>query len=289
MEEPAQFPTTSFEPSVGPTSVRGVAAAAWRGFVQGWVLGQEPTGNADTPLRRWLLRPARKSVSLFLLATAAIYAALCLWDGWSWATQLSPTYGFIIIRISVVIMLAAIDAVMLPFRIGIFLGLNLINCLILFLPLGLLHGLSLSPAGEARARATRQSAQAIFPAVGLAVLIFNYGVAVVPGDQYVGWIHEYILMSPERGAIFVLAVLAWMGRNVLMNAAARRPLPAPAMAHATATELTPLATDEFIGEAQPLDFGGARSKECPRCGTRNYETAMLCRQCAKNIERVKPS
>lgn len=117
-------------------------------FIIKWLFGVDTQSDVSKPIGRWIFRPLKKGVSFTLLGFISIYILLCLWDGYAWSTQISPTYGLRIIRLLFVAVLAVGDALILPFKAGQVLFFALLNVVILFPVFGILHGLTLSPNGE---------------------------------------------------------------------------------------------------------------------------------------------
>ena len=68
------------------------------------------------PFNRWLVRPVTKAMVFFLAGLILNYIILCLWDAYAWSTEISSTYGLLIIRAIVVIILAIVDLIALPSR-----------------------------------------------------------------------------------------------------------------------------------------------------------------------------
>ena len=232
-----------------------------------WLLGIDTVEGVSTPIKRWIVRPIKKGVSFCLLGIISIYVVLCLWDGYAWSTQISPSYGLILIRMIVVIVLAIIDAVVLPFRAGAFLLFAFLNAAILLPFIGILHGLSLSPAGENQIRRERNPIPTVLFIGGIAVLAFSFGNAVIQGD-YLGFIDGYIFSSAKISFLFVLGLLLWVGRNIYISIQARHTYLFP-------QEETPIQS-ENTGSSQ-------KTKKCPYCDEENLDNAIICRNCAKQI------
>lgn len=185
-----------------------------------WLFGIDTPQDVSTIIGRWVVRPIKKGVSFFLLGIIAIYIVLCFWDGYAWSTQISPTYGFQIIRFIVVAFLAIIDAIILPFRAGSFLLFTIINTAIIFPFIGLLHGLTLSPSGENLMRGEKNIVPTVLFFLGMGALVFSYGTAVIEQD-FRGLIDNYIFSSMNITVPFVAGFLIWMGRNIYYSIRAR--------------------------------------------------------------------
>ncbi len=160
-----------------------------------WLLGLDSPEDVASPIGRWIVRPLKKGVSFFLLGILSIYIALCFWEGFAWSTRISPWFGLKIIRLIVVLILSVINVVILPFKIWPFLIFIIINAAILFIPIGIFHGVTLSPAGEIHASNSSNRMPTVLFLIGIGVLIFSYGIAVLE-DDFVGLISAYILVSP---------------------------------------------------------------------------------------------
>jgi hypothetical protein len=185
-----------------------------------WLFGLDTPQDVSTPLGRWIVRPIKKGISFFLIGIIAVYVVLCFWDGYAWSTQISPTYGLRIIRLLVVAILAIIDAVILPFRAGSFLLFMVLNAAILFPFVGILHGLSLSLYGEDLMRKEKNIVPTILFFVGMGVLVFSYGTAILEQD-FSGLIDDYIFSSMNIMVPFALGILIWTGRNIYYSIRAR--------------------------------------------------------------------
>ncbi|MEW5988474.1 MAG: hypothetical protein AB1791_17735, partial [Chloroflexota bacterium] len=142
-----------------------------KAFTIKWLFGVDTLKDVSTPLGRWVIRPIRKGISFFLLGLIGVYAFLCFWDGYAWSTRISPTYGLRIIRLIVVAILAIIDAIILPFRVGSFLLFAAINVVILFPFIGILHGLSLSLEGENLMRREKNPTPTVLLVAGVGILV----------------------------------------------------------------------------------------------------------------------
>ena len=157
------------------------------------------------PFNRWLVRPVTKAMVFFLAGLILNYIILCLWDAYAWSTEISSTYGLLIIRAIVVIILAIVDLIALPFRAWDVVAFTFQNCAILFPILGILYGVSVSPA---QSNDRKISATALF-FLGILVLTIIYWYSVL-SDGYTGSFLQYILSSEFLLLVFVTATICWL-------------------------------------------------------------------------------
>ena len=169
-----------------------------------------------------MIRPIKKGISFFLLGMIAIYLVLCVWDGFAWSTQISPTYGLQIIRLIVVAGLAIINALLLPFRAGSFLIFTVINSAILFPFIGLLHGLSLNLDGEDLMIGQKNNATITFLfVISIGILVFSYGNAIL-NQRFIGLIHVFILSDIKITGPCIFILFLWIGRNIYYTIRSRQ-------------------------------------------------------------------
>jgi hypothetical protein len=181
----------------------------------GWLPAIGLAEENARPALRWLYRPLKKSIILFLIGAFSFYFALCVWDAFIWAAAIRPTYYLVVIRFGAIAILSLVDIIALPFRIGVFPLVVFLNSGILFLPFGIVDGLTLSPAGERRVRKSDKFPSAALFLAG-AVLIYSYSMAVT-AEGYPGLISTYVLVSPIRSVLVGAVILLWVARNLVQS------------------------------------------------------------------------
>jgi len=186
-------------------------------FVQHWILGMDmPHTSHPSGAARWIGRPFRMGVSAFLLSFLVMYGVSCIYDGILWSQYLSPWYGLKIFRLLAVLILSVINVARLPITtsgdILLFTGLNAL----IFLPFGVLHGLTLSPAGSKYAADRGYGSHTVILLLMIALLFAFYFYTLFSTET--GFLLMTFIFTNTMSTLMALLIpLIWLGRNLYLS------------------------------------------------------------------------
>ncbi len=168
--------------------------------------------------QRWIIHPLKSARLYFIVGTIAAYCLLCIYDGFVWSTQLAPTYGLLIIRLFVVAVLAFVDLVAIPFRHFWFVVFMLQNTAILFIPIGLIAGLTTSPSQDPAYRDKIGGFLWLTFLLAMTVFVFAYSIDLFSEDDFIYnvFVSDYLQLYPQAFSVIFLEVtlLIWALRNI---------------------------------------------------------------------------
>jgi len=162
--------------------------------------------------RRWLLRPFLSGVVFGVSGAALVYLPLCVWQGFVMSTELAPWYGFLVIRIVVVILLSLLNLVILPLRLGPQVLVIATSAFAIAFPLGVVYALTLTPSGYERLKRSAGQFLYVLPGFFLIGLFVPFEIAVI-ADATSSSLLDYAF-GPDKAIILVLLAL---GMLIVLN------------------------------------------------------------------------
>jgi len=148
-------------------------------------------------LEDWIVRPVLFAILLFIAGAILSHLVMCLVDGFIWSTMIADSYGFLVIRIVVVLALLIYNIIAFPFRHGPQFLPMLASSATLFIPLGLLTQLTLTPKAINEAGTFGGCVQGLV-----------YMLAAVPQLAYA--VHLVVESQPSPFLTFVMNPV-WIG------------------------------------------------------------------------------
>jgi len=148
-------------------------------------------------LEDWIARPILFAILLFIAVAILSHLVMCLVDGFIWSTMIADDYGFLVIRIVVVLALSIYNIIAFPFRHSPQFLSMLASSATLCIPFGLLAQLTLTP------KAINETG-----AFGGCVQGLVYILAAVPQLAYA--VHLVVESQPPTFLTFVMNPI-WVG------------------------------------------------------------------------------
>jgi len=97
--------------------------------------------------RQVVSRTLTATIAAAILGAALAYLPLCIWQGLVMTTEVSPWYGFLIVRILAGVLLSVLNIVILPFRLGLVALAIPASAALLSIPSGVAFAVTISRPG----------------------------------------------------------------------------------------------------------------------------------------------